>query len=203
MITKALKAVWNWKNEKLRDIYPHARWYQVWFWKMRVWTSYTFRAVTWTGLTGGICYSIFLAGAYFGNSATVYKASAQSVPSTDTLAEKVDQMKNQMIDQIASLENETNIPIVIDDNKAGTLPRKDKVSIGCMQFKISTVETYEKSLYKKTLSDNDAILLALDCTNAKALAKDIVFNTTGGLWNWSVATKDMGTKVEIIKTLTN
>ena len=116
---------------------------------------------------------------------------------------KIDQLKNEVVDSISKLENESNVPIVFDDNKTGTLSKKDKASIGCMQFKISTVQKYEKDLYKVSLSDTEAVLLALDCTKAKALAKDVIFKVKGGIWNWSVATPEMGAKVEIIKQLEN
>ncbi len=121
--------------------------------------------------------------------------------SLNTVESKIELLQNELIDEIARKENINNIPIVIDDNKAGTLPKKDKVSIGCMQFKIGTIQHYYSYLKKGEITDKEAIMLALDCDKAKELANEIIFKTQGGLWNWSVATKEMGIKVGIIKEM--
>lgn len=140
--------------------------------------------------------------------ATVYTAGSMDraehtvfAESPSNLSAKIDQLQNDVVNEIAKLENITNIPGVYDDNKAKSLPVKDKVSYGCMQFKISTIQHYYSVLKKGKISDIDSALLALDCDKAKGLAKEVIFKTQGGLWNWSVATKEMGMKVEVIKEL--
>lgn len=185
----------------LKDIYPHATRWQVLKFRVGQWIGKVVRQfILWLKLSAvasiAMVIGAFLYGNYIGVSTSITFAGE-----TQNISAKVDQMKNEVIGNIANLENETNIPLVIDDNKKGTLPRKDKISIGCMQFKISTVQHYYNVLKKGEISDMDAVILALDCEKAKSLAREIVFETTGGLWNWSVATKEMGTRVEIIKSL--
>lgn len=191
------------------DLYPHATSWQVFkykfFWKP-INTAYLFLKKVceygWkmtklaTLVVVAMIVGAFVFGNFVGASTLIVNAG-----SSDLFPVKIEQLKDELVDSIANLENVTNIPIVIDDNKTGTLPKKDKVSIGCMQFKIGTIEHYYNVLKKGSISDSDAVMLALDCTKAKALGKEIIFETDGGLWNWSVATKEMGTRVTIIKEL--
>lgn len=185
----------------LRDISPYATKWQVIKFKVAQWIGRVVREVVrWMKLGLAVSVACILGAFVYGNYVGV-STHFVFAENTDTLSIKVEQMKKEVVNQISNMENKTNIPIVIDDNKAGTLPKKDKVSIGCMQFKISTVQHYENVLYKVTMNDNEAVVLALDCEKAKELAQEIIFNTVGGLWNWSVATKEIGTKVEVIKEL--
>ena len=137
----------------------------------------------------------------FSYMAGTQTATTQAEVNEDRLATKVEQMKTQLIEDIAKKENEIGVPAIPDDNKRGTLPLKDKVSYGCMMYKISTVQLHYKTLYKKSLTDQEAATLAMDCTKAKALAKDAIFGIQGALWNWSVATKEMGNRVAFIRQL--
>ncbi len=186
----------------LRDIYPHSTKFQVLKYRVAQWIGKVVRQfILWLKLgavaTIAMIIGAFIYGTYIGSIDHMVFAE-----NNDTLSVKVDKMKTDVVDTISQLENKTNIPIVIDDNKSGSLPRKDKVSIGCMQFKIGTIEHYYQVLKKGSISDTEAIMLALDCLRSKDLAQEIIFTTQGGIWNWSTATKEMGTKVEIIKSLT-
>lgn len=189
----------------LRDIYPHASRFQVIKYNVAqaigrfVRETIRFTKLT---LTASIAVAVgaFLYGNYVGS--TTHLIFAQSVPSS-TLQTKLNSMQDDLITQISTLENKTNIPSIPDDNKSHTLALKDKVSYGCMQFKISTIEHYYSVLKLGQITDQDAAILAIDCTQAKSLAKQIIFQTDGGLWNWSVATPDMAAKVTIIKQLIN
>lgn len=118
---------------------------------------------------------------------------------------RVDALKDALVDELAAKENGDGsaLPAYVDDNKAGSLSRKDKVSYGCMSYKISTVQSQYQTLYGKSLSNLDAVLLALDCGRAKSLAKDAIFKLPGALWNWSAATQEMATRVEVIRSLEN
>lgn len=153
-------------------------------------------------LTATIIVMIYMAGQM---SSPVHVLAEQV--NQDRLPQKIESMKNNLVDEIAKLETQgaktEDGLIVFDDNKSGTLSRKDKVSIGCMQFKVSTVQLYSKQLRNKELNNYEATLLALDCSKAKELAKEVIFKVKGGIFNWSVATKEMATKVEIIRQLEN
>lgn len=151
-------------------------------------------------LTATVIVMIYMAGQV---SSPVHVLAEQV--NQDRLPQKIESMKSEMVDEIARLETQgaktEDGLIVFDDNKSGTLARKDKVSIGCMQFKVGTVQHYSKQLYGKELNNYEATLLALDCSKAKELAKEVIFKVKGGIFSWSVATKEMATKVEIIRQL--
>lgn len=185
----------------LRDIYPHATKWQVLKFRAGQWTGKVVREIVrWLklGLTASVAMIVgaFIFGNFTGATTLNVKADVQ-----DNFGSKIEQMKTEVVEKIAHDENINKVPIVIDDNKAGSLPKKDKVSIGCMQFKIGTIQHYFTVLKKGSISDTDAVVLALDCEKAKALGKEIIFGTTGGIWNWSVATREMGAKVDAIKEL--
>ena len=168
--------------------------FQLFMMKVR---DFLHRVFQWMKL-GAVMFAVMAICFMIGRSTHTEKIFADS---TSDLSVKVDQLKDGVVNDIAIAENKTNVPVIPDDNKAHSLPLKDKVSIGCMQFKISTIQHYYSVLKKGSISDTDAVILGLDCTKAKALAKEVIFDTQGGLWNWSVATKEMGSKVEIIKQL--
>lgn len=52
-------------GQPLRDVYPHATRFQVFKWKVREFLKKVLRFITLTGLTAGILYATFMAGAYF------------------------------------------------------------------------------------------------------------------------------------------
>lgn len=120
-----------------------------------------------------------------------------------TMEWKVSEMQKKIISDLEECESGNNSAPLIqyDNNSHGTLTGKDIPSIGVLRFKIGTIQTYEKQLYGVTMSEKDAIILALDTSKSEALASDIIFKTDGGLWNWSCATPDMGAEVTVIKEL--
>lgn len=148
----------------------------------------------------GVIIAVIALVSYFTGLLHGAETVAQADKQT-TLEEKVNEMQIELINEIAKRENTNNIPIVIDDNKSQTLAKKDKVSIGCIQMKISTIQLFYSQLGKGKISDMDAVLLALDCEKAKAFARESIFKIQGALWHWSVATKEMGTKVELIREM--
>lgn len=114
----------------------------------------------------------------------------------------IEELKDGVVDQLVKCESGGAEGLIVhDDNKAGTLARKDKVSIGVLQFKVSTVQHYMKTLYGVSISDKEAILLALDTEAAKKLAKDVIFKVKGGLFNWTCYTPEMKVEVELIKKM--
>lgn len=157
--------------------------------------KFTFKWATIGGLFGGVVYLAFLFG-------TLARTEVIKADPIDTMAQKVEKMKDALIDEIIKKETGTSTaPCIPDDNKRGTLPIKDKVSCGVLKFKVGTVQYYEKNLYGKNLDNYEAMAIALDETKARALARDIIFKVPGGIRNWSVATNDMVSKTELIKIL--
>src|SRR5207302_8100689 len=164
----------------------------------------------WIKRIGVGCFLGIMAGAIYGDHWVGKELSVvQPEPAFagETMAAKVDAELDNVINQIAQSESGNSKTedalITIDDNKEGSLPAKDKVSLGCMQMKISTVQLFWKQLHNESLTNYDATMLALNCDKAKALAKDAIIKLKGSLWNWTVATQDMGTRVELIRELMN
>lgn len=63
-------------------------------------------------------------------------------------------------------------------------------SWGVMQFKLTTVMHYYEELYGEKITQKEALLIALDDEKARALARDIIFEVEGGVWNWTAANND-------------
>lgn len=63
-------------------------------------------------------------------------------------------------------------------------------SWGSWQFKLTTIIHYHEVLYGETLTEVEALLIALDEEKAKALAEAIIFGVEGGVWNWSTTIGD-------------
>lgn len=99
--------------------------------------------------------------------------------------------------------NEDDAIIIWDDNRAGDLNYEDKPSIGLMQFKKGTIIYYYDRIHQMQLSPLEATLLALDRDAARELAREIIFDTQGGIFNWSICSESKGlvSKVEVIKEI--
>lgn len=159
-------------------------------------------------LTGFILLTAYFLGDSHALSPTITYASTQSsvISSTSsTLVEKVSLLEDEVVNVLAQAESgnaSTNSALITyDNNSHSTLPRNAIPSLGCMQFKVPTVQSFYKILHKKDLSNYDATLLALDCAQAKSLAKESIFTIPGAIYNWSTATPEIIQKVTFIKEL--
>lgn len=118
---------------------------------------------------------------------------------TDSMPAQVEKLKAEVVSVIASCEvpgyKETQAPIILDSN--------NKMSIGPMMFQVATVIHYEKLLYGKDVTALEATTIALDATQAKALATDIMFKDAKGVGNWYNCANKTGVKakIEVIKEL--
>ncbi len=192
-------------GEPLHTIYPHASRYQVFKYRF-------FRAIRWTLIRGlavagfaGIILTTYKIGQYHPDVSFTREASSIVTPTAfagETLTAKVDDLKQRLADEMVSCENPTHVLVNPDDNKAGTLPLKDKVSIGDLQFKISTIQHMYKTLHGTNLSDREALMLGLDTQKARELAIDAWINIKGSINQWSCATDSMKQTVEDIRFLT-
>lgn len=131
--------------------------------------------------------------------AAVISTSTPEAPVT--LEEKVTTLKHKLVEEMVACENPSHYLTWPDDNKAHTLPLKDKVSNGDLAYKISTVQRHYKLLFGTKLSDREALELALDPVRARELAIDSWINLKGSINEWSCATDHMKTEVEIIREL--
>lgn len=104
---------------------------------------------------------------------------------TDTLSNKIEEIKGGIIADIKQGESlgkkDCDSLITFDPN-----PTNKKVeipSLGCYQYKVSTVQYYYKKLYNQDISRREAIEIALDTDRAGKLTYDIVFKENGAR-NW-------------------
>lgn len=175
-------------GQRLRDIYPHATKWQVFKYRVGQFT----RKVVILSFASLILFTTFKVGSYSG-ATTVY-----AVPE-NSLQNKVEELKSELLDTIESCESaskhEDDGIIVFDSN--------NKASIGTFQFQKATVIHYYKTLFNKDITGKEAVLIALDSSKARELAKEIVFNSPKGLSNWYNCTQKYGleTQLSIINKL--
>lgn len=171
----------------------------VWYWT---------KIVMGIGL-GGAMVGGLIVGLSIGSITKYTKAEEVQVPVyVDTMPQKIEALKDEVVKDLESCESaghtEDDAIVILDNNKAGTLKRKDIPSFGVLQFKVSTVQHYKKLIDGETLTNKQAVLLALEAAEARELAKSIIFETDGGIQNWVNCSKKHGLvdKVRIIKAIT-
>lgn len=91
--------------------------------------------------------------------------------------------------------------VTFDPDKTGKIERVP--SFGPYQFKVPTVQHYYKLLYKKTITQREAIEIALDPVKSKELARDVAFRGGTGASEWVTCFKrvDMQTKINLVNQL--
>lgn len=197
---KKIKVFFN--GERLRDIYPHATKFQVFKWKLRRFVRKVVLVLMGVAVIG---VSLFIGSQY--SPKVVYHAQAERIVTIDSLKNKVDEMKVEVIEALANCESsgasDDDALIVYDNNSAGTLKGKNIPSIGSMQWKITTVQFFEKMRSGKVLTNKEAVELALNGITARDLADYAIFETKGGIYHWANCEKKLALapKVEIIKNL--
>lgn len=145
-----------------------------------------------------IGWSIYAGSAYIPRTVWADRLVINDV-STDMFMSRIEKLKMEVVNEIKKCESaghkEADGLIVNDTN--------NKASIGVMQFQVSTVIHYEKTLHNAVLSPKEAIILALDEEKATQLAKDIMFLSKNKANDWlNCATKfDSNRKIDLIKQL--
>ncbi len=192
-------------GEPLHTIYPHASRFQVFKYRL-------FKAIRWTLIrtlvlagVGGLFITTYKLGQVHPDVSFTREIGAIATPTAfagETMQAKVDTLKEALLDEMVACENPTHVLVNPDDNKAGTLPLKDKVSIGDLQFKLSTIQHMHKTLTGTTLTDREALMLGLDPLKARELALNAWINIKGSINQWTCASQSMKEKVEIIRFLT-
>lgn len=86
--------------------------------------------------------------------------------------------------------NDPNSAHVETCRRIGGMRDIDCDSWGVMQFKIPTIIYYYEMLHGETLTEKEAVVLALNDERARQLATKIIFEVEGGVWNWSAAHND-------------
>lgn len=144
----------------------------------------TYWLLKWTIITGTIgtaCVLLWSKGDTFSWSRGVKELT--NIPQAltkPTLEAKIDELKDKIVEDIRNCErskySENDGIIIFDSN--------EEASIGTFQFQRKTVIHYYKTLYQKTITPKEAILISLDEPKARSLVKDIIFKDSKGWRNW-------------------
>ena len=138
------------------------------------------------------------------NKEIVYRQVEKEVI-LDNLTGKINQLKGELIKSIWDNERgghtEADGLITWDPN-----PKNKKVqiaSLGTCQFKQSTVQYYEKTLYNKVVNGKEANDIAFSDEKCKELMTDIVFKVKEGHEEWYNTCKkvDCDGQLKVIKEL--
>lgn len=142
--------------------------------------------------------SLYLAYSIGSGSFLKSKLSATAM-ANEIMQGRIDNFKGVILSDLAKCEtNGVKDPdgaIILDTNK--------KMSIGRYQFQRETIIYYYKKFYGQTITNSEAIAIAIDPIKAKNLASKILFSEPKGVDNWLNCSNklDLSTKVGILKTL--
>ena len=178
--------------------------------KIRLYTRiYTKQAIRAGAMT--VAVACLILGGY--KLGTIYPTTVQVVQAenkTISFEDKVDQLKNDVINQLMNCES----PNYTDDDALVTYdplvsnpsatPKRNIPSFGRLQFKKDTVIYYYKMQTGKTLTAKEAVLLALDTEKAIELAKYVGFETKNkfsGDWVTCSRRHNLDMQVDIINKL--
>lgn len=153
---------------------------------------------------GWIVFGSYSVGAFDrARTLVAYAGDSTSTVPVINQYKNIEQLKDDVVAKLSHDENADpdKVPFKWDDNSKGTLPAKDKPSYGCMQFKNSTVQRFYKAIYGESLTNLQAVVLALDCPKAQALAREAIFGKLNAIGEWSAATPDMKMEVKVIRKM--
>jgi hypothetical protein len=120
---------------------------------------------------------IILGAALFSTSSVSY--ATREVPVDGTPA-KLDALKADVVARLESCESAGHDAdsglIVFDSNHIA--------SLGVLQWQVKSVQYYEKLLHQQEVTGTQAVAIAMDAAQARALATEVIFDTSDGLHNW-------------------
>lgn len=171
---------------KLIQPNQHTR-FQLFKLKVKLFIKRVLKIMTWSSFVGLSIYLSYIAG-QFSVTKIVFADNQE-----DIFTKKVDMLKADVVNQLKSCESngykEKDGLIVFDTNQ--------KPSIGKLQFQVKTVVYYYSKLYGKTITNKEAIEIALDESKASDLAKDILFKVDNGSGEWFNCSKKLGLQNQI------
>jgi len=131
-----------------------------------------------------------------------YETKVEVIKEVDTSIEKIEEIKKQIVEDLALNCEVKGVP---EGSRNGItiMDSNSYYSRGMWQFQTRTVQHYYEILYKQTLSDDEAVLIAHTEDKARALAYDIIWKEVGGIWNWKNCAEKLGLpqKIEIVREL--
>lgn len=119
----------------------------------------------------------------------------------DNTPKKIAALKADLIQRLSVCENISQNPglIIFDNNSSGTLTGQRIPSIGLLMFKIGTVKDGYKLFHGQTISDMEAVQIAMDKEKAFALAEEIIFSggDKKGIGHWYYCSNKLGLAAEV------
>lgn len=172
----------------------------------------TLRVLPWGLLIG------FTLGVYFWglpvNIKTETKVIEKKVVVDNSLKNKIESLKHGILEDLRTAEvqgYEHMDAIIVFDPLKKDLESCRRVggvklhcySFGHFNFKIETVKYYYGKFYNKTLTDKEAMDIALDNDKAYDLAYKVIFDEVGGIYNWINSGKKINAveRIELIREL--
>lgn len=163
-----------------------------------------FRKVFQLSMFGLALYVAFIVGRYIQPSESIINVI--EAESKDTLASKIEELKNEVVDTVRECESRNNKNLIYTFDPDPRQPNKQVASFGMYQYKLKTIVDYTKLLKNEVITERQALDIALDEVKAKELTKEIIFKDKGkavGNWYNCSIKHDLKTKVAIIKQLEN
>lgn len=208
----------SYMGKELRDIYPHASWFQVMRFKFNKFMEKVIAVSACIALFVGMLYGAFKTGQATVQSSVTH--ANEVIDNSDKLfSQKIDALKNSIVDELMACEgatyNEDSGLVTFDPTDAQfakmlnsgekkTIVDKGEMSYGILQFKKSTVIYYVKMQTGKTITGKEALLIALDKDESSKLAKFVMFETkskASGDWKNCARAKGLDGKIDLIKQL--
>jgi hypothetical protein len=117
-----------------------------------------------------------------------------------TMEAKVAALKDEVVDDLA---RKCETKDVAEPDAAMILDTNNQMSVGAWMFQVKTVQHYVKVLEGRDISRVEAIRIAIDHDQARTLAKRIIFEEQGGIFNWANCADrlDLAPEIEVIKKL--
>lgn len=114
--------------------------------------------------------------------------------SKEMFASKIESLEKSLVEQIRKCESaghkESDGLIVFDSNHVA--------SIGTLQFQVKTVIYYYRTLYQRSITGKEAIVIALDDNLSGSLAKDILFSSPNLANDWANCANKLSINDQII-----
>lgn len=203
-IPKVLKVTYM--GEPLRNIYPHASRFQVFKYKIAMFMRKVIIVTMIVGATSGVLYGTFYAGRATTEPVKVF-ADRHIDVSDVSLQNKISDLKTKVADSLMACESggakESDALVTYDPRRNETV-NSNIASFGQFQFKKATVIYYYKTIYNKTVTPLEAVIIALDEEKARELAISVMFTTknkASGDWSNCAKRLDLDKRIDLIKQL--
>lgn len=137
------------------------------------------------------------------------EAQNPEIKVVDLTPEKIEVLKTDLVERLTQCEGmhytEEDAIVTYDNNPKETLRGKNVWSFGLLQWKVSTIQSQVKLRDGKDITQKEAVLLALDTSEAQALAKYTIFSGKDakgiGHWHGCAEKHDLYGEVKMIQRL--